>query len=97
MPVAGGREEPLDITTSFWNYLPVENGIYYVAPRQGPKPPYTFEVRFLEFTSGKNRVVHRVRQGTISPGLSVMPDGKTVLIAGVAEITQDLMRIENFR
>jgi Tol biopolymer transport system component len=97
MPVAGGREQPLDITTSFWNYLPVEKGIYYVAPRQGQKPPHTFEVRFLEFTTGKTRVVHSVRLGTIGPGLSVMPDGKIVLIAGVAEITQDLMRIDNFR
>ena len=33
----------------------------------------------------------------MSPGSSVSPDGKTVLIEGVAEITQDLMRIENFR
>jgi len=32
-----------------------------------------------------------------SPGLSVTPDGKTVVVPGVAVVTQDLVRIENFR
>jgi len=34
---------------------------------------------------------------TASPGLTVTKDGKTVVIEGVSVITQDLMRIENFR
>ena len=42
-------------------------------------------------------MLHTVRLASMSPGLSVLRDGKTVLIAGVAEIAQDLMRIENFR
>jgi len=97
MPVGGGPERSLGITTAYWNYLPVERGIYYVAPKQGQKMPFTFEVRLLDFATGANRAVYSVRLADISPGLSVAPDGKTVLIAGVAEITQDLMRIENFR
>ena len=42
-------------------------------------------------------MLYTVRLASMSPGLSVLADGKTVLIAGVAEIGQDLVRIENFR
>jgi hypothetical protein len=38
-----------------------------------------------------------VRLSDAGPGLTVTPDGKTVVIDGVAVVTQDLMRIENFR
>jgi hypothetical protein len=33
----------------------------------------------------------------MSPGLSVTSDGQSILIAGVAEMRQDLFLIENFR
>jgi hypothetical protein len=38
-----------------------------------------------------------VKLADAAPGLSVTPDGKTVVIQGVAVVTQDLVRIENFR
>jgi hypothetical protein len=38
-----------------------------------------------------------VQLAGMSPGLSVQPDGKTVLISGVVTVGQDLFRIENFR
>ena len=97
MPLTGGPERRLDVTTVFWNYFPAERGLYYVPPRQGQKPPYTYEVRFLDFATGKSRVIHRVRLADMGPGLSVSGDGKTVLVSGVAVITSDLMWIENFR
>ena len=69
---------------------------YYASAAAGRKTPYSYEIRLLDAT-GRTRVLHRVRLASMSPGLSVLRDGKTVLIAGVAEIAQDLMRIENFR
>jgi hypothetical protein len=54
-------------------------------------------VRLLDLASGNSRVIGSVRLASISPGLSVHPDGKTVIVSGIAEITQDLMRIDNFR
>ena len=42
-------------------------------------------------------MVHSVRLAGAAPGLTVTPDGKTVVIQGVAVTTQDLVRIENFR
>jgi Tol biopolymer transport system component len=97
MSVAGGPERRLDVTTVFWNYLPAIDGLYYVPlpPLQKGRTPY--EVRFLDFAAGKSRVLHSLRLASLGPGLSVSSDGETVLVSAVAEITQDLMRIENFR
>jgi len=97
MPVAGGSERPMGIQVTFWNYVPAEHGLYYMPLRQGQRPPFAYEVRFLDSNTGQSRLVHSVRLADAGPGLTVTPDGKTVVIEGVAVVTQDLMRIENFR
>jgi hypothetical protein len=65
--------------------------------RQGQRAPFTYEVRFFDSRTGQSRVVHRVQLADSAPGLSVTPDGKTVVIQGVAVVTQDLVLIENLR
>jgi hypothetical protein len=97
MPLPRGPERPLGIEVTLWNYITVENGLYYMPLRQGRRAPFTYEVRFFDSRSGQSRVVHSVRLAESSPGLTVTPDGKTVVIQGVAVVTQDLVRIENFR
>jgi Tol biopolymer transport system component len=97
MPVAGGPETSLGIQVTFWNYVPGEHGIYYMPLRQGQPPPYTYEVRFLDTKTGQSRLVHSLRLADAAPGLTVTADGKTVVIEGIAVVTQDLVRIENFR
>jgi serine/threonine protein kinase len=96
MPAAGGPERALDVSVVFWNYRPTERGLYYASLPIGHKPPYTYEVRLLDNT-GNSRALFAVRLASMSPGLSVAPDGTTVLISGVATVGQDLYRIENFR
>jgi Tol biopolymer transport system component len=96
MPVAGGPERRLDVTVTFWNYVPGERGLYYASAAAGLKRPYTYDIRLLDDT-GTTHVLYTVRLASLSPGFSVLADGKTVLIAGVAEIGQDLLRLENFR
>jgi Tol biopolymer transport system component len=96
MPTTGEAERRLDISVVFWNYVPGERGLYYASLPIGPKPPYSYEVRLLDNT-GSSRLLHMVRLAAMSPGLSVQPDGKTVLISGVVTVGQDLIRIENFR
>jgi eukaryotic-like serine/threonine-protein kinase len=97
MPLPRGPERPLGIAVTFWNYIPAEHGLYYMTPRQGQRAPFTYEVRFFDSRTGQSRVVHRVKLADVAPGLSVTPDGKTVVIQGVVAVTQDLVRIENFR
>ena len=97
MPLPRGQERPLDIQVTFWNYIPTEHGLYYMSLRQGQRAPFTYEVRFFDSRSGESRVVHSVRFAEASPGLTVTPDRKTVVVPGIAVVTQDLVRIENFR
>jgi Tol biopolymer transport system component len=97
IPVSGGPERPLGIQVSFWNYVPGEHGLYYMSLPQGQRPSFVYEVRFLDTTTGQSRVVHTVRLADASPGLTATRDGKTIVIEGVAVVTQDLMRIEHFR
>ena len=98
MPLPTGPERSLGIEVNLWNYIPVEGGLYYMPPKQGQRAPYTCEVRFLDTATGRSRVVHSLRLGeAASPGLTVTKDGKTIVIAGATVLTQDLMRIENFR
>ena len=96
MAAGGGPERPINVTTTFWNYVPGERGLYYAGVRLGAKVPYTYELRLLE-PSGTDRLLHGARLAHLSPGLSVHPDGQTLLFSGVAAIGQDLYRIENFR
>jgi serine/threonine protein kinase len=97
MTLPSGTERALGIQVSFWNYVPAEHGLYYMPLRQGLRAPFTYEVRFFDADSRQNRLVQSFRLAQISPGLTVSPDGKIIIIEGVAVVTQDLMRIENFR
>ena len=97
MPLPRGTEQPLGIQVSFWNYVPAERGLYYMTLGQGQRAPFTYEVRHFDSATGQSRMVHRVRLAQVDPGLTVTPDGKTVVIQGVVVVTQDLVRIENFR
>jgi Tol biopolymer transport system component len=96
MRLDGGPERALGIDVVFWNYFPGERGLYFASLPTGRRAPYSYEVRLLH-ASGKISVLHEVRLASMSPGLSATGDGSTILIAGVTEIGQDLLRIENFR
>ena len=96
MPVDGGAERALGIDVVFWNYFPEKRGLYFTSLPIGRRAPYSYEIRLLD-SSGKISILHEIRLASMSPGLSATADGLTILIAGVAEIKQDLLRIENFR
>jgi Tol biopolymer transport system component len=95
MPLSGGPERALGIDVMFSNYFSGERGLYFASLPTGRRAPYKHEVRLLD-ASGKTSVLHEIQLAHMAPGLSVAADG-TIVIAGVAEIGQDLLRIENFR
>lgn len=98
MPVEGGPEREL-WPVPYWNFWPVDDGVYYVAVPTETQPPYTYEVRFHDDATDTSRVVHSIQLESIGPKMSVSPDGMTVLISGVraGAVGMDLMLIENFR
>jgi eukaryotic-like serine/threonine-protein kinase len=95
-PVAGGLERALGLDVVFWNYFVGKDGLYYTSLPSGRRAPFTYELRLLD-GSGKSRRLHEVQLASMSPGLSVTEDGRFILIAGVSDIGQDLLRIEHFR
>ncbi|MEK7403663.1 MAG: protein kinase [Acidobacteriota bacterium] len=74
-------------------FLPVEDGIYYVAP--GDRPG-TSALQFYEFATGKSRLLAAIPRAS-SQGLTVSPDHRTVLFVVQNPGNADLMLIENFR
>jgi Tol biopolymer transport system component len=93
-PAAGGPERRVLDSVFLMSYVPVENGIYYVHRpelRRGPS-----ELRFHEFATGKSRVLQEFAADQ-GQGLTVSPDGNTILYAVVPDWNQDLMLLENFR
>ena len=80
----------------YWRYWTVMNdGIYFVSPPEPDRPA----IKLYSFAT------HRVtRIGTIErdplqglPGLTISPDGRSVLYAQAAQSIGDLTLIENFR
>jgi hypothetical protein len=66
-------------------------------PERDPTLPLAFEVRFLNFTTGKHETLNRFEmRGGYGP--SVSPDRKTILYSGrPISPGDDLMLIRNFR
>ena len=95
-PVEGGEERSLGVDVVFWNYFVGAGGLYYATLPEGRRAPFSYELRLLD-GSGRTTVLQRLQLSSMSPGLGVSPDGKSLLIAGVTEIGQDLFRIDNFR
>ena len=97
-PVAGGPERQVldSMLPNVLQYFPVEDGIYYVA-RPDQKLPFAFELRFLNFATGKHETLNRF-EARFGLGLTVSPDRKTILYSGTKPSAgDDLMLIRNFR
>ncbi len=94
IPVGGGVENKvLDSVnpSTLWTVTP--GGIYHfgVADDRG----YS-ELRLYEFATGKVRKLFTIEH-RLEYGLSISPDGRTILYAQVDESGSDLMLVENFR
>ena len=94
-PLSGGPEKNVLDSIHGWDYFPVENGIYYIV-QTNPRLNL-HELRFLNLASGRTEVLNKF-QSLGAQGLSVSPDRKTILYAGVEPTGgEDLMLIQNFR
>jgi Tol biopolymer transport system component/DNA-binding winged helix-turn-helix (wHTH) protein len=96
VPLSGGSEEKvLDSPPSgFWGYWAVSaNGIYYV-----DEPAPRARIRFRNFRTGRDSVVkvmsNAARIGSL--GMSLSPNGSTMLFGQLDQFTSDLMLVEDF-
>lgn len=95
MPLAGGAETFVSgleaLTNRYWDNSP--KGIYFVAPSKHPI------LELFHFSTGK---VSRVRKMPVEPatvyrGLSVAPDGRTLLYVQGERHRSNLMIVNNFK
>jgi Tol biopolymer transport system component len=95
-PLAGGPILRLLPSVYQWDFFPVDGGVYYVL-QPDPRRRYDLELRYLDLATGLTRLLSKF-QSQEGNGLSVSPDGRTVLYSGVRmSAGDDLMVILNFR
>jgi Tol biopolymer transport system component len=93
MPVEGGEEKQVLDRVYRRAFFPVETGIYFLS---SPDNKHTVSVRFLDFGDGATKEV----AGLSAPphwGISVSPDGHSLVYCQYDQMGSDLMLVENFR
>jgi Tol biopolymer transport system component len=89
IPAAGGKETKVLDSSALWNFAVTKTGLYFV-------PVESHSIQFLELATGKVTRVAKSEQ-KIGFGLSVSPDGRSLLYAQLDREGGDLMLVENFR
>jgi Tol biopolymer transport system component/tRNA A-37 threonylcarbamoyl transferase component Bud32 len=93
-PLAGGKETLVLEELSYgYNFAPTSRGVYFT---RGSRWPTELSLEFLDFASGRTRVLQRARQ-TADLGLALSPDGRELLYVQFDAFGADLMLVEGFR
>jgi hypothetical protein len=92
-PAGGGEETKVLEAVTFLDFAAAEGGIYFIpaADESGRSSIY-----FLELATGKTTPVARIDK-PVSVGLTVSPDGCSILYSQIDQQGSDLMLVENFR
>ena len=97
MPVEGGgegtEEDAEQVLESLHreSYEVVEDGVYFVPPSKGAD----FSLQFLRFATGAVEPIHDIERQPV--GISVAPDGRSILFGQLEPLEADIMLVENFR
>jgi hypothetical protein len=96
MALPAGPERPLAPCVQLWGFAVTRVGVYYLAcaPNRSEAP-----LHVIDLQSGRDRVVGRVptSRRMLFQGLSVSPDGASVIFTKWVSEGEDLMMIDNFR
>ena len=91
LPTAGGN--PVKVTEGVIQraFAVLDKGIYYI-----DQPSVDTRLQFYDFATGRSTTVARTL-GDVELGLTVSPDGRTILYTRLDASVNDLMLVENFR
>ncbi len=89
----GGEEQILESIHESGAFAVVDRGVYFV---QKSHPTGGASIQFLDFAGGKTRTIIASDRPIVT-GLTVSPDGRTILYTQVDREDSDLMLLENFR
>jgi Tol biopolymer transport system component len=93
MPLSGGEETQVLPSVHARDFFVVNEGIYFIP---APGTDRKSSIQFLSFATAKVKTVAPM-SGLPYEGLSVSPDGRSLLFAQWDELGIDLMLVENFR
>jgi Tol biopolymer transport system component len=98
VPVDGGEETKIIDSIFYRNFSVSPQGIYFTHEPNLEESGWAYSIRFLEFASGKVRTIASLPVG-VWPfyGLTVSPDGTSILYSQIDSLSSDLMMVENFR
>ena len=92
MPLSGGEETQVLPSVNMRGFALVKEGIYFIPER---KPDGKSSIEFLNLETGQIKAVIPVLRPL--EGLSLSPDGQSLLFTQGDELGSDLMLVENFR
>jgi Tol biopolymer transport system component/DNA-binding winged helix-turn-helix (wHTH) protein len=97
-PVTGGAETPVmdHNKAGYWRFWTVtQKGIYFATANEPVRPV----IEFFNFTTGKVTTIAALDKplSPSEPGLTVAPNGRSILFAQMDQSGSDLMLVENFR
>jgi len=97
IPTEGGAAtKVLDPLPSFRNLGIMNTGLYFIPPQERPM---SSSIRFLSFATNKIRDVAKLenfRDMGEAGGLTVSPDGRSILYTQIDQASIELMMVENF-
>ena len=93
MPLSGGEESQVLPSVPWRAFSLVNEGIYFIPE---PGADRKSSIQFLSFATAKVKTVAPM-SGSPLEGLSVSPDGRSLLFSQLDEASSDLMLVENFR
>jgi len=91
VPVAGGPESQILPAVAQRGYSVVDEGIYFLAP---PEHGHS-SIQFFRFATGKANAIAIIEK-PVFLGLSVSPDGQSILYSQHDQQVADLMLVDNF-
>jgi hypothetical protein len=77
------------------NFAGVDEGIYFMALPDEPREGHL--IQFLSLRTGQVRTIGRISGISVNTGMTVSPDGRSLLYVRQDVRGSDLMLVENFR
>ena len=93
IPVEGGVEAQVVPNVYRYNYAVTDKGIYFASDATRDQKA---SIQFLSFATGTATPILKV-QKPLDLGLTVSPDGRTLLYTQIDSSARNLMLVENFR
>ncbi|MEZ5356722.1 MAG: winged helix-turn-helix domain-containing protein [Bryobacteraceae bacterium] len=97
IPRGGGEETRVIEDVSYsTNFVPTAKGIYFVSGERRDHHTRTTALEFYDFSNGSRKIITRIEK-PFAFGLTLSPDGRSLVHPLVDQSSSNLMLVENFR